>query len=318
MAKTSLKKDSDQSAPRKTRKRGRVRLIIGLILVALVVAFSLIVLINMRQRVEAASGAERELLRKGLQNDYIVCASLLIVALGIAFGLAPARRHIALCIIGCTVWGVALLVVGETAYLVGNTIVHASDRDDTSQAQYAVVIGDPLQNRQASNDLAARIDAAADWWKERNDKDVVIIASNASVIAVQNDFEEEAETVEAAVEVEHAGRVKNKGNTPSAVIRSTLDEKGVPKYAVKEEKASETVRGCFEQVLSQFSKIKKDTPIIIITNGSYINDAVRIAKDVGFTSVSRLPAASTFSGYLTGFLWETWLRYDPELKPSET
>ena len=305
------KNEEEPSSPQKSRKRGRVRVIVGLVLVALVVAFSLIVLIHMRQRVEAASGAEADLLRRGLQNDYIVCASLLVFALGITFGLSSVRRHIALCIVGCAVWGVALLVIGETAYMSVNTVIHASDRDDTSEAKYAVIIGDPLQNRQASEDLTAKVAVAAEWWKERNADDIIIIASNASAIVVESDFEEEASTVEAAVQVEHAGRVKNQGNTPSAVMKSALDKEGVPKFAVKEEKVSVSVRECFEQILKQFNKISTDTPIVVITNGCYMNDAVRIAKEVGFTNVSRLPAASRFSGYLTDLLWETWLRYDP-------
>ena len=44
-----------------------------------------------------------------------------------------------------------------------------------------------------------------------------------------------------------------------------------------------------------------------------MNDTVRIAKDAGFTNVSRLPARSTFWGYLSGILWETWLENDPVL-----
>lgn len=302
---------NQQSSPRKTRKGGKVRLIIGLVLVVLVIIFSLNVLINMRQRVEAAGGLEKDLLLRGLQNDYIVCVSLLIVALGITIGFAAVRRHLVLGIIGCVIWGLALVVVGETVYLSAKTMIHAGEPDDTSEARYAVVIGDPLQNKQASADLSARIDAAADWWLEQNDDDIVIIASNASTAVVENDFEEEAETQAATVEVNLAGRVKSKGNTPSAVIKNMLDTKGVPKYAVKEEKNSLSVRECFEQILVQIKKMTKDTPIAVVTNSSYMNDTVRIAKEVGFTNVSRIPAASNLSGILTSVLWETWLENDP-------
>ena len=318
MAETGQKlfpgKDDPSGSPKARRRRIRVHTVIGLVLTVLVVVFSLIVLIHMRQRVEAAAGAERELLRRGLQNDYIVCASLLIVALGITFGIAPMKRHIALCIVGCTLWGLALLVVGEAAYLSVNTVIHSNDRDDTSGARYAVVIGDPLQNRQVSGDLDARISTAADWWKAQNDDDIILYVSNASALVVESDFEEEATTAEAAVEVNHAGRVKNQGNTPSAVMKSSLDKLGVPKYAVKEEKVSQNVRECFEQLLVQNKKLTKDTPIAVITNGSYMNDTVRIAREVGFTNISRVPAASGFSGYLTDVLWETWLRCDPVIK----
>ena len=317
LQKPSRTKEDQPFPPSNQRRRSIVRVVIGLVLVALVIAFSLIVLIGMHQRIDAAGEAEKALLQRGLQNDYIVCVSLLIIALGITFGLAPVRRHVVLCIIVCAVWGCALLVVGEAAYLVGDTIIHSSDRDDTSEAQYAVVVGEPLRERQATGELAARLDTAAGWWKEQNDNNIVIIVSNASAVSVESDFEEEAETQEAAVEVSHAGRVKSKGNTPSSVMKSTLEEKGVPKYAVKEEKVSDSVRSCFEQVLKQFNKIREDTPVVIITNGCYMNDTVRIAKEVGFTNISRLPAASGFKGYVTDVLWETWLRCDPVLKAAE-
>ena len=306
------RKDGREPAPEKSGKRSKVRLIIGLLLVALVITFSLIVLIGMHQRIDAAVEAEKPLLRRGLTNDYIVCISLLIVALGITFGLAPAKRHVALCIIGCTIWGLALLVVGEAAYMCTQTIIHSSDQDDTTKAYYAVVIGDPLQNKQPSPDLEARINTAADWWKERNNKNITIIASNASPATIESDFDEDAEVVEATVKVEHKGRVKPKGNMPSTVIKNMLSDKGVTK--LKEDKNSENVRQCFENVLNNTLMNKKDTPIVIITNGSYMNDTVRIAKEVGFTRISRLPAPSTFNGYLTNVLWETWLTYDPVLK----
>ena len=311
MEKVSLKKENGIES---SRKRSKIRIVLGLILVALVIAFSLTVLINMRQRIDAASdAAEQNLLWRGLQDDYIVCAALLIVALGIAFGIAPARRHIVLRILGGIVWCAALVVTAEAVYLCTKTVIHSSDRDDTSGVRYAVLVGDALQNRQPSDELNARIDTAADWWKAAGDDDIIIIASNASVQAIETDSEEEVTTQEAAVTVEHAGRVKSKGSTPSAVIKKALDEKGVPKYAVKEEKVSESVRDCFEQVLKQFNKVKANTPIVIITNGCYMNDTVRIAKDVGFTNVSRLPAASSFKGFLTDILWETWLENDPVL-----
>ena len=292
----------------------KVRVIIGLVLVALVIALALIVTINMRQRISnEPDGAVQSLLWRGLQDDYIVFAGMLVVALGLVFGLVTKKRSPALCIACCIVWGIGLLITAEAAYLVGKTIVHSSDRNDTSGEMYAVVIGDQLHNKQASDELLARIDTASDWWKERGNDDIIIIATNASSAAVETDFEEEAETMEATVSVEHAGRVKSKGNTPSAVIKNTLGELGVPKYAVKEEKVSQNVRECFDQILKQFNKIRKDTPIVIITNGSYMNDTVRIAKDAGFTNVSRLPARSTFWGYLSGILWETWLENDPVL-----
>ena len=137
-----------QPAPGKKGKRSKVRIILGLVLVALVIAFSLIVLISMRQRIDAAEGAEKNLLWRGLQDDYIVCASLLVVALGIAFGIAPARRNIVLRILGGIVWCAALAVTVEAVYLCTQTIIHSSDRDDTSEAKYAVLVGDALQNRQ--------------------------------------------------------------------------------------------------------------------------------------------------------------------------
>ena len=74
--------DTESAAPRKRVSRRRV---IGIALIVLVTVFTLIVTVVMRQRIEAAEESMKPYLRRALQNDLIVCAGLLIVAIGVAF-----------------------------------------------------------------------------------------------------------------------------------------------------------------------------------------------------------------------------------------
>ena len=320
-----------QPAPGKKGKRSKVRIILGLVLVALVIAFSLIVLISMRQRIEAAEGAEKNLLWRGLQDDYIVCASLLVVALGIAFGIAPARRNIVLRILGGIVWCAALVVTAEAAYLCTKTIIHSKQSEIAPEATHVIVVGTALSeaDKQPTEELSHRLDTAADWYENSGRDDALVVICKATDAVIETFNGEDYTQTKAKVNTSMPGRKKRKGSTPETVLVTVMMEKGIPENALVMENQSRNPKEGFEQVLELAAlyadvdvgkdvRIDKDTPVIIVTNGCYMNDTVRLAQEVGFTNISRLPAPSTFGEYLNNFLWETWLENDPALQPAET
>lgn len=313
MAKEKQLKDVQDSPSRRSATLRKVRVIIGLILVVLVVALALIVTIHMRQRINSeASEAAKSLLWRGLQDDYIVFAGMLVVALGLVFGLVPKKRSAALCIITCTVWGIGLLITAEAAYLTAKTVIHSRQQDVSPEARHVVVVGMALNsNSSAPYELAARLDTAAAWWQGHQDSEI-IVTTGTDFIPVETADGGEVTTVEDTVKSDLPRTTKKQGTTTASVMLNMLKNTGVPTRWITQEKKSTNTEEVFAQVITM-KGIKSSTPIIIVTNGCYMNDTVRIAKEAGFTDVSRLPAPSAFGGYLTNILWETWLENDPVL-----
>ena len=326
MAKIQLEKKATPAADPKSRKRSKARLIAGLVILALVVAFTLIVVIDIRQRITEADEATQGLLWRGLQDTYIFCGAMIIVALGIAFGIGilPSRRPKALRIIGCVVWFAAMAVTTEGIYLMAKTYIHSGQNEVSSDARYMVVVGTPLKTNRATDELAARLDAASDWWETHQDSVMITTKATDSVLVETFDGGETTKT-KSKVNTSLPGRKKSQGVTTSSVMKSHIEEylidyfpkneKGeqdIPDTVLIQEDNSQNVREAFEQVLAM-EMIDEDTPIIVVINGCLMNDTVRIAKETGFKDVSRLPAKSSFWGYMSNIMWETWLENDPEL-----
>lgn len=322
MAKKQIKSRNKGASAHKARST--IRVIIGLVLFALVVTVALIVIIDMRQRINIETNeATKSLLWRGLQNDYIVFGAMLIVTLGIIFGLAPRKRNVALCIAGCIIWGISLLVTAEAVYLSVRTVVRSNEKEINPEASHLVVMGTALNpNSSAPYDLSVRLDTAAEWWLEHQEHDV-IVTTGTDFVPVETADGGEVTTVENTTQNTLSGRgddKKKQGTSTSSVMINILRKKGVLPRVIDKETASTNTREIFDEILklkdSHRKPITTDTPIIIVTNGCYMNDTVRIAREAGFTDISRLPAPSSFSGYLTNVLWETWLTYDPFISKS--
>ncbi len=348
MAKVRLQKDDSQPVSENPRKRSKIRIILGCVLVAAVVALALMNILPLRQRIDTADGAIKPLLWRGLQNHYVVFSAMLVVALGIAFGIMPARRPLALRIIGCIVWIAGLAVTADAVYLTAQTIRHSNRAEVAPEAGYVVVLGGELDNGNLPPDLAARLDTAAEWWKAHQGNTTLIMSNASSSIVA-----EEVTVVKAAVSNNLPGRKKKQGVTLRTIMSSALESSGVKsenenEILVRMETDSRNVSEAFDNILhdpaflkylnkktadddpdlnqllemkendpSSVVCVEENTPIIVITNGCYMNETVLLAKNAGFTNISRLPAASSFSGYLTNALWETWLEHDPVLKAAE-
>ena len=291
-----------------------VRRVIGIVLVVLVIAFALIVTITMRQRIEAAGEAMRPYLWRGLQNDLIVCAGFLIVALGIAFGIMPARQHIALRIVRCAVWVFGLAISLEALFLCGKVVVGSLGQDASPDARFVVVEGTALQkDKSAPVDLTARLNTATAWWKDHGDITLIVTRSSTDENASASGGSAQKVTSTSGGSGLAGRKSSRKGNTTTDVMTSLLKDEGIPKDIVRSEDKSVNVRESFENILAM-EDVNEDTPIVVITSNYDITRAVRIAKEAGFTDVTRLPAPSGFWEYGTNILWETWLEYDPMLK----
>ena len=326
MAKELLPNDTLQPSEEKSPGRGKWRLIVGLIVLALVVAFSLIVIITMRQRINEADELTRPLLWRGLRDTYVFCGAMLIVALGITFGagILPCRRPMALRVIGAVIWVAALAVTVEGVYATTRTAIHSGKQEIASEARYLLVPGAALTENRTTDELADRLDTASDWWVSHQDATMVTMKATDAVLVETFDGGETTKQ-KSKVNTSLPGRKKSQGVTASSVMKTHVgdylvdyfpkDSKGdqdIPETVLLQEDNSKTVREGFEQVLAM-DGIDADTPIIIVTNGCQMGDTVRIAKEVGFTDVSRLPAPSSFWGYMSNIMWETWLENDPDL-----
>ena len=327
MAKVQLqKKETEKEKSTRARKRGKARRITGLVLIGLVAAFSLIVIITMRERIQEADDISRPLLWRGLQDTYIFCGALLIVALGIAFGigiLTPQRKK-ALRIVTAVIWVAALAVSVEGVYAMARTIIHSGQQDISSDARYMVVVGTPLTENRTTDELAARLDTASDWWKDHPDSTIITTKATDAVLVETFDGGETTKQ-KATVSTSLPGRKKSQGVTTTSVMKTHIGDyleeyfprkangdHDIPEEVLIQEDKSANVRQAFEEVLAM-DQIDENTPIIVVTNSCLMGDTVRIAEETGFQNISRLPAPSSFWGYLTNIMWETWLENDPAI-----
>ena len=337
MAKVQLKKEVSSngvppetegslSAAEKADKRRKIRLIAGLVLIGLVIAFSLISIINIRQRIVEADEVSEPLLWRGLQDTYIFCGALLIVALGIAFGvgIVSSGRPRALRIIGAVIWFAALAVSAEGIYAMTRTVIHSNQQEVAADARYLVVVGTPLTENRTTDELAARLDTASDWWETHQDSTMITTKATDAVLVETFDGGETTKQ-KAKVSTSLPGRKKSQGVTTNSVMKTHIceyleayfpknakGEQDIPETVLIQEDQSVNVRQAFEQLLAM-DMIDENTPIVVVINGCQMGEAVRIAREAGFTDISRLPAGSSFWGYMSNIMWETWLENDPEL-----
>ncbi|MBR4458099.1 MAG: YdcF family protein [Clostridia bacterium] len=299
------------------RKRGKVRLTIGGILIALVAAFTLIVTVTMRQRIEAADAAMKPLLWRGLQNDLIVCAGLMIVAVGITFNVFTKSRHLAVKILGYAVWGLGILITAEALLLTGDVLLRSTARDAAPDAPYAVVISGAINaDKSLPVDLTARVDTAVDWWKSHPGTTLILAGDSGA------DYDENAastakkKTNTLLSSMNKSSSVSKDSNTESGAMKTALIDRGVEETAIRMTKQSLTDETRFENLLSM-TGVEADTPIVLITNNYDMNRIVGIAQDSGFTNVTRLPAPAGFWEFGTNILWQVWSEYDPVLRPAK-
>lgn len=345
------------------RKRGRLRLIIGVTLIVLVTVFTLTVTVVMRRRIGAADEVTRPLLERGLRNDLVVCAGMMIVALGITFSTFTKSGHIAVRIVGYTVWGIGILITAEALLMSGKVLFDMLKRDAAPEAPYTVVVGMPLKNdNDAPAELSARMGAAAGWWKDHRETTLIVTGKGEAKAAAASG---KSKYAPAGVNME---KMKNTRRTEveataymlaDAMIpvlreddRKAKEEAGITVEAAEEEdifeaedadtaeaeaekKAREAEEEKFrnaalalirkvgesedtEQALRNLlatDYIDADTPIVLVTSNYDMPGAMRIAEKVGFTNVTRLPAAADFWEFGANLLWEIWQQYDPGVQP---
>ncbi len=318
------------------RKHRNLRLKIGITLILLAVAFTLIVTITMRQRIEAADEAAKPLLWRGLQNDLIVCTGLLIVTIGFTFDFLTKSRLKGVRILGYVIFGIGVLIAAEALFMSGRIVIRDMKRDAAPEAPYVVVLGTELgEGNTATLDLSARLDTALTWWKDHPDTTLVVTgggeATKAKAAKYQTRGASTSNKRKSAVDtigslmadrvtvvlMERAGLVIDESMEAEDSKASKRKEefKNQAEAMIVKVGQSETAEEAFANLLTQRG-FETDTLIVLVTNNYDMEEAVLAAEAAGFTNVTRLPAPSDFWQYGTNVLWEVWKEYDPAVSPA--
>ncbi len=342
--------DTESAAPRKRVSRRRV---IGIALIVLVTVFTLIVTVVMRQRIEAAEESMKPYLRRALQNDLIVCAGLLIVAIGVAFDFMTRSRHLPVRILGFAAWGAGILITAEALFMSGDIVVQALRRDAAPDASCVVVLGTALGEDNAPPlELNARLDTGIAWWKDHRDAQLIVTGGGtasagsskrkyatvgynpsnkrkspvdaiASLLAdrmvpvLKADAARAAGLSEEEIREMEEAEAEDESTAESEEEQKKTEEiKDVALAMIRKVGESDSTARALENLLAA-EGIGADTSIVLVTNNYDMIQAVRLAEEAGFTGVTRLPAPAGFWEFGANILWEVWLRYDPAVQRAE-
>ena len=153
-------------SPAPVKKRGKIRRVIGVVLIAVVLFLMVSTLIVMRQRIESADEAAGAIYNHVLWNNLIIGIAFLITAIGIGFDILKKSRVPALRITGYAIWGISAVVSMITMILCGQVLVAGLRRDAQPDARHIVVLSEPLQSDNSlSASLSDRLETAANWYK---------------------------------------------------------------------------------------------------------------------------------------------------------
>ena len=242
---------------------GKTRKIIGTVLVALVIAFTVYLSVIMLQRIS----------RVVLKQDYLkifmyelaACAILLVFALDVRFGFFTKLRPKVCKIIG---WALRVIVITLTAVVLfyGGKVIAGSLINTSGPADYAVVLGLALENGKPTKDLMYRVEPAKRYLDDHPDTTLILTGGNPD----------------------------ESGKTEAAVMRDLLTEIGVPQEKMILEDKAENTKENFRNILSM---IDPKQTIVLISSNYHMDRAVLTAKGAGFENVLRLPAPSEFLNF---------------------
>ena len=252
------------------RKTGKIRMIIGYVLIALSVLLTIETVTVMTHRINTVV----------LKDDYItvfryqllICAALIIFSLDVRFGFFTLFKNTALKAVG---W---ILRTGVIAFvclvLALNILVITGGMINTSgPAEYAVVLGKALENGKPTSELIKRLKTAKKYLEKYPDATLILAGGNSDLTGVT-----EAET-----------------------MRDILLQWGVPESKIiLEDKSDSTKRNMYNVLLL----IGSGKDIVLISSDYHMNRAVMMAEKFGFKDVKRLPAPSGFFSYGANMLSE--------------
>ena len=262
-----------------SNQTGKIRRIIGNVLITLILIFTAYLSAVMIHRINTV--VLKDTYRTIFHNELIVCGILLLFSLDLRFGFFTKPRFILFKLIG---WLFRLVVILRTLVIVFvcGKIVAGSLINSAGDAEYAVVLGMALEDGQPTKDLVLRLDTAQRYLGEHPDATLILTGGNQD----------------------------ESGRTEASVMKDLLTERGVPTgKMILEDRAASTR----ENFVNTAQIIDPAEPVVFISSNYHMDRAVSIAEDAGFTSIMRLPSPSDPARYGANVMWEVILEIN-ELK----
>ena len=255
------------------RKADKARRIIGDILIALVVLFTVYLCVIMIHRIQTV--VLKDTYRTIFRNELILCGVLLLFSLDLRFLFFTKSRFKAVKIIGWVFRSIVILLTAAIVFLTGKILVGSMIRT-AGEAENAVVLGMALENGEPTKDLVYRLDTAQRYLSEHPDAVLILTGGNPD----------------------------DSGRTEAAVMKDLLTERGVPEDRMILEDEAATTRDNF---LNAAKIIDPAGAVVFISSNYHMDRAVSMAKEAGFESVMRLPAPSDPLRYGANVMWEVIL-----------
>ena len=254
-----------------SKKPGRARRIIGDVLIALAIAFTIYLSVIMTHRINTVVLKASYI--SIFRYELIFCAVLLVFALDLRFGFFTKMRFLPLRILG---WALRILVLCMVAVILffagkvtaGSLIRNGGEAENVIVLGLAAVcallgLGLALENGQPQPDLLRRLDTARRYLEQHPDSMLLLTGGNPDA----------------------------SGRTEAAVMREILLERGVPEKSMTLEDQAKTTYENFRNIRKL---VDPGEPVVLISSDYHMDRAVKTAKNVGFTDILRQPAPSSF------------------------
>ncbi|MCR4814183.1 MAG: YdcF family protein [Lachnospiraceae bacterium] len=242
----------------------------GIVLTALSLILTGNIIAVMTHRIKTV---ERPVIyKKNLFADMMLCSTLFISSLDIAFNLFTRSGNALLRFLGWIV-RISFFVPSVIVLFFSGKIVAGSLIKHKRHAKYAIVLGMALEKGKPTKDLLYRVETAKKYL----------------------------ETNPGATLILTGGVPDRNGKTEAEVMRLLLLERGIPEEKIILEDRSDSTKTNFKNTLEI---IDATTPVVLITSNYHMDRAVRIAKKAGFKNVLRLPASTSFFPYASNVMWE--------------
>lgn len=260
-----------ENKPKLTKKAA-----IGWILLFIAAGMTVYCAILMLSRLLEALPKERAGIITRFLIELVAMGLIVVLAFDIQKGFLTKAKNI---LLRCLGWVARILLVAFAAALVIGSIaadIYGSvDESDKADHEYVYILGLALRNGQITEDLALRLDRAAEYQKTHPETFFFMTGGN----------NEDWTATEAATMSRYLGSVgfQTEGNIDwDFLARTTVENFEI---------AAET--------------IGTEKPIVIITSDYHMLRASAIARRQGFSQIYRVPASSATSTYLENILWES-------------
>ena len=248
----------------------KLRRAAGDVLIVLAAAFIIYLSVIMVQRISIVVLKSSYL--GGFVLELVMCAFFLLLGMDLRFGIFTRKKSGARRAAG---WGLRVFVILVAALLLFFTgrVLKGCFMKTEAPADYAIVLGMALEDGKPSEDLLYRLDTAEKYWRGHPESILILTG----------------------------GLPDESGRTEADVMHDILAERGVPEDRMMlDDKAANTK----ENLVNAAQLTGTGAPVVLISSNYHIDRAVRLAEDVGFTEVLRLPAPASWTTFGSNVMWE--------------